>query len=60
MTLSRIRPTTWALAVSAVVIASVGTYAGNSGFVWAGAIIGVVAAITAINQAMSRDTSGKE
>ena len=58
MDLSRIRPGTVALAISAALIALVGTYTENSGFQWAGAIVGVVAAITGINQATSRDDAG--
>jgi hypothetical protein len=54
MNLSRIRPSTVALAVSAGVMALVGTDAGNASFLWAGIIVGVVAAI------MGLETSGSE
>jgi len=55
MDLSRIRPATVALAVAAGVMALVGTYTDNSGFQWAGIILGVVAVITGINQLNSRN-----
>jgi hypothetical protein len=60
MDLSRIRPSTVALAVSAGVMALVGTYTGNAGFLWAGIIVGVVAAIMGLNQATSRGDSGQD
>lgn len=60
MDLSRIRPTTVALAISAGLIALVGTYTENSGFQWAGVIVGIVVAITAINEATTRDDSSQE
>jgi hypothetical protein len=60
MNLARIRLETVALAVSAGVMALVGTYTENSGFQWAGIILGVVVVITGANQANSRDASSED
>jgi uncharacterized membrane protein len=57
--LSRIRPATIALIVAAIVMLLVGAYTENSGFQLAGLILGVVAVITALNQARSRSDTGE-
>jgi uncharacterized membrane protein len=59
MDLSRIRPATIALIVAAIVVLVVGAYTENSGFQLAGLILGVVAVITAINQARSGSDTGE-
>lgn len=59
MDLSRIRPATIALIVAAIVVLLVGAYTENSGFQLAGLILGVVAFITALNQARSRSDTGE-
>ena len=57
MDLSRIRPTTVALAIAAGMMVLVGSYTDNGGFQLAGLIVGVVAVITGFNQARSRGES---
>jgi hypothetical protein len=53
MSLSRIRPSTIAIAVAAGLTVLVGTYTENEGFQLAGALFAVVAVVMAINQARS-------
>lgn len=55
MNLSRIRQSTVALIIAALVMVLVGKYTENSGFEWAGYILGFVAAINSLIQASSSD-----
>lgn len=55
MKLSNIRAMTVALLLATFLLLLVGTYTENAGFQWAGILLGVVTAITAINQARSPD-----
>jgi succinate-acetate transporter protein len=55
MKLSNIRSTTVALFLATFLLLLVGTYTENAGFQWAGVLLGLVTAITAVNQARSPD-----
>jgi succinate-acetate transporter protein len=59
MEVSNIRSSTVALFLVTFLLLLVGTYTENAGFQWAGVLLGVVTAITAVNQARSpRDGEG--
>lgn len=57
MNLSQIRQSTVALIVAALVMVLVGRYSENSGFEWAGYILGFVAVINGLIQANSSSRS---